>query len=83
MKKGPGIAAALLIGVAWLALRSTALGASNHGEMSLEPVGQSIAGSALPAELVGASAAAVPMQNNLAPANPASKLCADGTRAID
>jgi hypothetical protein len=86
--KGLGAIAALIAGVAWLPVGSSALAPSRNAGLSLEPFGQAFAGSAAAgmvdaAGRVDASGTAPAMQNNLAPADPASKLCADGTRAID
>ncbi len=77
-----GYIAALIVGVAWPPVGSSALAPFGNTELSLEPAGQAFTGSSA-AGMVDASGTTPPMQNNLAPANPASKLCADGTRAID
>jgi len=78
--------AALIVGVVWLPVGSSALAPSLDARLSLAPIGQAFtaaSGMVDASGIVDAAGAAPAMQNNLAPANPASKLCADGTRAID
>lgn len=77
MRMRSGILSAVLAGIASLPLSSAAFA------MALPPVGQSFAG---PGSLPGvedAPAAIAQTASNLASTDPASKLCADGTRAID
>jgi hypothetical protein len=78
--KGLGSIAALIVGFAWLPVGSSALAASLEAGSSFAPIGHAFTAAS---GMVGASGAAPVMQNNLTPADPASKLCADGTRAID
>jgi len=80
MKVKPGILSAVLAGIIGLPLSSAA------SESALLPAGQSFAGSgampgvdSAPAE----PASSKQSPSNLASNDPASKLCADGTRAID
>jgi len=77
MKKKSGIAAAWL-GIVWLPMAAAAL------ELHLQSPGQMFTGTAPGMVDASGEGPVVPVvQNNLAPSNPASKLCADGTRAID
>ena len=78
----PGSIAALLIVVAWLPVGSSALAAWMDAEAPSAPVGRALPDFAAEG-MADPSGAMPPIQNNLAPENPASKLCADGTRAID
>ena len=86
--KGFGSIAAMIVGVAWLPVGGSALAPSRDAGLFLEPLGPAFVGSAAvgmvdASGIVDAAGTAPVMQSNLAPANPASKLCADGTRAID
>jgi len=77
MKIRPGFLPVVFAGIGLLPLSSAAL------EMALLPVGQSLTSlSSLPG-VEDTPAAIAQTASNLAPNNPASKLCADGTRAID
>ena len=81
MKIKPGSLAALFAGVLCLPAGAGAL------ELPFQSPGQMFAGAApgmVDASGEGPVVPTVPTdQNNLAPSNPTSKLCADGTRAID
>jgi hypothetical protein len=73
-----GCIAALIVGVAWLPVAGAAL------ELPFQSSGQMFTGSAPGIADASGEGPVVPVvQSNLAPSNPASKLCADGTRAID
>jgi hypothetical protein len=72
-----GILLAAVAGIVLLSLSSSAFA------MAMPPAGQSLAGSGSLPGVDGASAAIAQTASNLASNDPASKLCADGTRAID
>ncbi|MGO9338165.1 MAG: hypothetical protein ACLPY1_11720 [Terracidiphilus sp.] len=82
MNKELAYIAALIVGVAWLPVGSGALALTCKAEFSLEPAGQAFTGSAV-AGMVDASGTTPPMQTNLAPVDPDSKLCTEGAHAID
>src|ERR1700722_7804072 len=77
MKMSPGFLPVVLAGIGLLPLSSAAL------EMALLPVGQSFTGSESLPGVEEAPAAIAQTASNLVPDNPVSKLCAEGTRAID
>ena len=72
-----GILSAAVAGIVSLPLGSAAFA------MTLLPDGQSLTGSASLPGVEGAPEAVAQTASNLASNDPASKLCADGTRAID
>jgi hypothetical protein len=72
-----GILSAAVVGIVSMPVSSSAF------DMTLLPAGQSFTGSASLSGVDGAPAAIAQTASNLASNDPASKLCADGTRAID